>query len=122
MNLQYAQRAYTNTMVKTSASPVDLIIMLYDGAIEHLNRAVFYINQGEISKKNQSISKVVAIIEELLSSLNMEVGGEIAKNLQALYIYMITEITRANIRNDIEKIRHIEFLLKEIRSAWRQIR
>lgn len=122
MNLQYAQKAYTNTMVKTSASPVDLVVMLYDGAIEYLNKAVFYINQRETIKKNESISRVIAIIEELLATLNMEAGGDIARNLYDLYVYMIVEITRANIKNDIEKIRHVEFLLKEIRSAWRQIR
>lgn len=122
MNIQYAQKAYTNTMVKTSTTPVDLVIMLYDGAIENLNRAIFFMENANINLKMQCISKTLAIIEELLSSLNMEVGGQIAANLQSLYIYMMKEITRANATNDKEKIRHIEFILKELRSAWRQIR
>lgn len=122
MNVLYAQRAYTNTMVKTSSTPLDLVIMLYEAAIDHLNRAIFFINQRDISKKSYSISKAIDIIEELLSSLNIEIGGEIAINLQGLYIYMIREITIANMKNDINKIRHVEHLLKELCSAWRQIR
>ena len=74
-----------------------------------------------IEKKIHYISKCIAIIEELLSSLNIELGGDIAKNLQSLYMYMLKELVIANVRNDKEKIRHIEYLLSELRSAWKQI-
>jgi flagellar protein FliS len=122
MNLAYAKKAYTNVKVKTSTTPLDLVIMLYDGAIESLQRAIFYLNQNIIEKKIHYMSKCMAIIEELLSSLNMEIGGDIAKNLQSLYVYMLKELVTANAYNDKEKIRHIEYLLTELRSAWKQIR
>lgn len=122
MNLAYAQNAYTKVKVKTSTTPLDLVIMLYDGAIEYLQRAIFFLNQNNIEKKIYYISKTIAIIEELLSSLNMEAGGDVAKNLQSLYVYMLKELVIANARNDVEKIRHIEFLLSELRSAWKEIR
>jgi flagellar protein FliS len=122
MNLAYARNAYTSVKVKTSITPLDLVILLYDGAIESLQRAVFYLNQNNIEKKIYFISKCMAIIEELLSSLNMEAGGEVANNLQSLYVYMLKELVTANAYNDKEKIRHIEYLLTELRSAWKQIR
>lgn len=122
MNLAYAQNVYTQVRVKTSTTPVDLVIMLYDGAIEYIQKAIFYVKAGNIERKIHYISKTIAIIEELLSSLNLEVGGEVAINLQNLYVYMLRELVVANARNDVEKMRHIESLLSEIRSAWKQIR
>jgi flagellar protein FliS len=122
MNVAYAQNAYTNTKAITSTTPLDLVIMLYDGAIEYLHKTIFYINQGNTERKIYYITKTMAIVEELLSSLNMEEGREIAQGLRDLYIYMLRELTAANARNDIEKIRHLEGLLKELLSAWKQIR
>ncbi len=118
----YAQNAYTNVMVNTSNTPLDLVIMLYDGAIDYLRKVLFNMNQNDISKKIYYISKVMSIIEELLSSLDMEAGGEIAVNLRDIYIYILTELTIANAKNDIERIKHINSILNELRSAWRQIR
>lgn len=122
MNLQYAQNAYTRARVNTSTTPLDLIIMLYDGVIEHLGKAAFFMSQRNISQKTYHISKSISIIEELLSSLNIKKGGDIALNLQSLYIYILRELTVANSSNDVDKIKHIEQLLNELRSAWRQIR
>lgn len=122
MNVAYAQNAYTHARVSTSTTALDLVIMLYDGAIEYLHKTAFYMNQGDTERKVYYITKTMAIIEELLSSLDMEEGKEIAQNLQDLYIYMLKELTIANARNDVEKIRHLEGLLKELLSAWKQIR
>lgn len=122
MNIAYAQNAYTQVRVKTSTTPVDLVIMLYDGAIEYLQKAIFFLNNKNIERKIYYISKTMAIIEELLSSLNMEAGGEVAINLRDLYVYMLKELVLANARNDVEKMKHIESLLAEIRSAWKEIR
>ncbi len=122
MNLQYAQNAYTRARVNTSTTPLDLIIMLYDGVIEHLGKAAVSMSQRNISQKTYHINKSVSIIEELLSSLNIEEGGQVALNLQSLYAYILRELTVANSSNDVDKIKHIEQLLIELRSAWRQIR
>lgn len=122
INTAYAQNAYTSTMVSTTANPLDLIIQLYDGAISRLNKAAFYMNQGDVSQKVHYISRTMAIIEELLASLDMEAGGEVAENLQGLYIYMLKELTIANATNDADKVKHVEGLLRELASAWRQIR
>lgn len=122
MTLAHAQNAYTRTKVNTSATPLELVIMLYDRAIEDLQRAVYYINEGRNPQKIEYLSRVRAIIEELLSSLDREIGGEVAENLESLYLYILIELTKANAYNDIGKIHNIKFILSELRDAWRSIR
>lgn len=119
--INYAKNAYTNTKVNT-ASPVDLVIMLYDGAIDSLNRTSFCMSRKDYSRKAEYVSRATNIIGELASSLNMEAGKDVARNLRDLYFYMMSTIARANRENDIEKINHVADLLKNIRSAWQQIR
>lgn len=120
-NAAYALNAYTQSKTAV-ASPVDLVIMLYDGAIDYLDKAATAVHMKETHNKIKYIDKTVAIIDELLKSLNLEAGGEIAANLQDLYIYMMRELTMANLQNDAGKIKHVESLLRELVSAWRQIR
>lgn len=118
----YARNIYTHVMVNTSTTPLDLIILLYDGAVENLHKAIFYMNQNDVSLKIHYISKAMAIIEELLESLELEAGGEIAMNLRNLYIFMLRELTLANARNDTARVEYIKRLLKDLRTAWREIR
>jgi len=122
MQTTYAKNAYTHVMITTSDIPLDLVIMLYDGAINYLRKVIFYINQSNTSKKIYYISKVMAIIEELLISLDMNAGGDIALNLRDLYIYILKELTIANAKNDIARVKHIESLLIELIAAWRKIK
>ncbi|MEW5743984.1 MAG: flagellar export chaperone FliS [Nitrospirota bacterium] len=122
INPAYALNAYKQTQVETTTNPMELIVMLYDGAMESLDKAAAAMMMKELPVKIKYIDKGLAIIEELLNSLNAEAGGEIALQLEDLYFYMIKEITLANISNDPEKIRHIIVLLKELREAWVHIR
>ena len=122
MTLTYAQNAYTKTKVNTYLTPLDLVIMLYDGAIEYLQKSIYHIKGGSVQGKVENLSRARAIIEELLYSLNKDVGGEIAENLEALYLYMLMELTKANAKNDIAKVELVEQLLVELRSAWRAIK
>ncbi|MDA8090889.1 MAG: flagellar export chaperone FliS [Nitrospiraceae bacterium] len=119
---QYASNAYMKSMVNTSVSRLDLVIMLYDGSIEFLMKAMFYMNQKDVGKKLLYMDKAMAIIEHLKATLNMEAGGEIAQNLHGLYSHMLVELTLANIRNDPEKIKRVEKLLRTLRDGWRGIK
>jgi flagellar protein FliS len=129
VNAAYARNAYTQTKVTTAYNPVDLVIMLYDGAIEFLDKAAAAINMKDPDRdvslngvKIKYIDKSLAIIEELLNSINIEVGGEIALNLQNLYLHMMRELVLANAENDVDKIKHVIGLLRELREAWAQIK
>ena len=122
VNAAYALNAYTQTKVTTTYNPVELVVMLYDGAIDFLDKAATAINMREVPIKIKYIDKAIAIIEELLNALNLEVGGEIALNLQNLYLHMMRELVLANAKNDENKIKHVINLLKELREAWVQIK
>ena len=116
---------YQNAYKKASVNTLDqnkLIIMLYDGAIKNANFAVEYMKSGEIEKVHDSLIKTKNIVTELLATLNMEHGGEIAKNLKSLYSYMFSQLVEANMEKKSEPVLNVIDLLKELRGAWVQIR
>ncbi|HDL8611191.1 TPA: flagellar export chaperone FliS [Yersinia enterocolitica] len=105
-----------------SASPHQLIVMLFDGAQSALVRARILMNQGDIPAKGAALSKAINIINTGLSAgLNMEKGGELAENLSALYDYMSRRLLHANLHNDEQAITEVLALLENIADAWRQI-
>ncbi|MFJ1228890.1 flagellar export chaperone FliS [Yersinia proxima] len=105
-----------------SASPHQLIVMLFDGAQSALVRARILMNQGDIPAKGAALSKAINIINNGLSAgLDMEKGGELAQNLSALYDYMSRRLLHANLHNDEQAITEVLALLENIADAWRQI-
>ncbi|MEO5355825.1 MAG: flagellar export chaperone FliS [Nitrospirae bacterium YQR-1] len=120
-NISYAQHAYRSIDI-SSLSPLDLIIKLYDGAISFLSKAAVGIEKKNKLVKIEYINKTRMILEELLASLNIEAGGEIALHLQDLYTYMLVELTRANANDSIDKVYHVQELMKTLRSAWQEIK
>ena len=116
---------YQNAYKKASVNTLDqnkLIIMLYDGAIKNANFAVEYMKSGEIEKVHDSLIKTKNIVTELLATLNMEQGGEIAKNLKSLYSYMFSLLIEANMEKESKPVLTVIDLLKELRGAWVQIK
>ncbi|MFA1238452.1 flagellar export chaperone FliS [Serratia odorifera] len=105
-----------------SASPHQLIVMLFDGAQSALSRARILMDQGDIAGKGQAISKAINIIDNgLKNSLDHQRGGEVADNLAALYDYMKRRLLQANLHNDQQAIEEVVKLLDNIADAWRQI-
>ncbi len=116
---------YQNAYKKASVNTLDqnkLIIMLYDGAIKNAKFAVQYMESGEIEKVHDSLIKTKNIVTELLATLNMEQGGEIAKNLKSLYSYIFSQLIEANMEKKSEPVLTVIDLLKELRGAWVQIK
>lgn len=103
-----------------SASPVELVVMLYDGAIQSLVQANALIQRGDIQAKAQQIIRATNIISELSGVLDLE-QGEVAQNLDGIYGYVRKQLISANLRNDQRKINEAVNLLKELRSAWREL-
>jgi flagellar protein FliS len=114
----YFNRYQSNQV--TTASPEQLLIMLYDGAIRFVRQATEAMATGERVRKLESISKAMGIVAELANTLDHEVGGEIAENLDALYHFMIRELTQANLKNDADKLKVVEGLLCDLRETWMQ--
>jgi len=105
-----------------AANPVELIVMLYDGAILACNSAIPYVKSNDYANRSQFIYKAIKIIQSgLRMSLDREVGGDIPINLDALYIYMTNQLVKANIEVSEGPIIEVVRLLKELRSAWEQI-
>ncbi len=112
---------YSQAYKKAAVSTVDqkkLIIMLYDGAIRFLSVATGKIEKGDIYEAHKNLIRGKSIIAELLASLNMEGGGEIARNLQRLYTYMFNELIEANLNSDVPRVNMVVDLLKELRAGW----
>jgi flagellar protein FliS len=106
----------------TSASPHKLIVMLYDGALAAIMTGITQMNAGNIQEKGNAISKAIRIIDDgLKASLDKEVGGEIARNLEALYDYMSRRLLEANIKNDPAILEEVRGLLADLRDTWNQI-
>ncbi len=105
----------------TDASPHKVIQMLLAGAIERLIQGKLALQQGDIPLKTERFSKALDIVLSLKNSLSMDENIEIADNLDALYQYMIQQITLANRENNAEPADEVIYLLREIKSAWDQI-
>ena len=101
-----------------AADPHRLVLMLMDGALERMASAKGAIANGSTEMKGRMIQRTIAIVDELRSSLNMEAGGEIATNLNALYDYFSRQLMRANVENRVEPIDEVTTLLREVRTAW----
>jgi flagellar protein FliS len=106
----------------TSATPEKSVLMLYDGAIGFLRSAIKEFEENNnIAEKSILVEKTVKIIDYLQSCIDEERGGEIGKNLNMLYNYMVLELTKANLKNDIQKMGEILDLLRTIRDGWNGI-
>ena len=114
--------AYANVSLETGtvdASPLRLTVMLYDGAVTACIQAQQAIQQGDILKKGECLTKAISIIDEgLRSSLNKRAGGQIAASLDQLYQYMTRSLMQANLRMDAKKVQEIQQLLVNLKSAW----
>lgn len=100
------------------ASPHRLIQMLLDGAIARILTAKGHMKQNNLAKKGESISSAISIVDGLRNSLDMEKGGEISTNLDALYEYINTVLLKANMNNDINLLNEAGKLLSEIKLGW----
>ena len=101
-----------------SASPEQLLIMLYDGAIRFTRQAIAGVEENNLEMMAHGIRRSMAIITEFSNTLNHEIGGAIAGNLDALYNFMVRELTLANLQRDVEKLRIVEDLLVGLRATW----
>jgi len=112
-------KRYRQTQVGT-AGPLELIIMMYDGAIRFCNQAKAAIEEDNYDQANRLFKRVQDIIDELNISLNME-AGEIAANLRGLYEFINTQLFEANIKKDLKLVDQVVGLLTELRSSWAEL-
>lgn len=119
-NQARAAAAYKEVQVN-SRSPLELVVMLYDGALGSLSQTREAVVARDLRRKRDALSKAMAILSELQGALNMEAGGEVAARLDGLYTYMIGRLVEGNVNGDVEAFDEVIRLLTPLRDAWAQI-
>jgi flagellar protein FliS len=110
--------AYKKAAV-TTATPGQVLIMLYEAAIRYVKKAADCIDKKDHAGKGVAIGKVHDIINELNTSLNFEVGGDIARNLERLYNFMVEQLVQANSKNSKEHLLTVQKNLETLLEGWR---
>ena len=110
---------YKKAQVQT-ASPEQILIMLYDGAIRFLNQAKVHMQNKDIEQTHTNIIKAQRIITEFMSSLDVEMGGEMAQNLFNLYEYLHHRLVQANIKKDEEALDEVLGHLRSLKATWEE--
>jgi flagellar protein FliS len=110
--------AYKKMAVQT-ATPGQILIMLYEAAIQNIRKAIVCMDNKDLSNKGKYIVKTHDIINELINSLNFEVGGDIAKDLERLYNFCVQQLIKGNIENKKEHLQSVQKILEDLLSAWK---
>ena len=124
MNAQSALGAYKalkNQKALDDASPHQLIELMLSGALERVASAIGAIERNETAQTGESIGKAISIVDSLRVSLDVEKGGEIAKNLGQLYDYITRRLLEASVSKQPELLAEVASLLKEIKAGWDQV-
>ena len=116
MNNAFAQ--YNNNKIMT-ASPAELTLMLYEGAIKFCNIAIVGIEQGNIQKSHDNIMKTQRILEEFQITLNHKY--EVAKDFDAVYSYLIRRLRDANVKKDASILEEVLGHLRTMRDTWKDV-
>jgi flagellar protein FliS len=114
-----ALRAYQERSVQT-ATPEQLLVMLYDGAIRFLAQATVAMSDGDLERANVRLQRAEAILDELLATLDMD-AGQVAERLRDLYLFCRRHLNEARVDKDHEKVDAVVGLLEELRDAFAQI-
>lgn len=111
---------YRKTEIST-AGKMDLVVMCYDKSIQFIRQAKAEYEEGAFERKAGLLQKTLDIINELQSCLDFEKGGEIAKNLDAIYNYLTRRLIQGDIERDYAAFDEAAYLLSELKEAWYEI-
>ena len=117
MAMKNPYQTYQQNAVTTS-SPQELTLMLYNGCIKFIRLAAMAMEKKNIEAKNTNILKAQNILQELRSSLNMEI--ELSQSMDSLYDYMISQLVSANINNELGTLKEVEELAEDFRNTWKE--
>lgn len=117
--------AYKKASVEASvdmADPHQLVNLLFDALKRSIGSAKLHLQAGDIPNKCTQIGNAIRILEEgLRAPLDLEKGGELAANLNAVYEYAVTRLLHANLKNDVEALDEVLRVIEPIASGWKQI-
>jgi flagellar protein FliS len=110
-------QAYQTNSVFT-ASPEQLVVMLYDGALRFSRRALGAWEANDRAAATTAVGRVTAIVNELNATLDMDAGGEIAENLRSIYLFVTRHLLNSVAENDPQKLREAMNMLMDLREAF----
>ena len=105
----------------STSSQGQLILMLYDGALQAADQAIQCMEEKDIAGQSRHILKAQDIINELSLALDMKQGGEVAKTLEQLYQFVLNQLLQANITSDTMYLESVIKVLSPLRDAWNRI-
>jgi flagellar protein FliS len=111
---------YREIEIRT-ATPTELVVLMYDSAISALQQTRDFMRSGNIAGRARCLNKASSILTELQATLNFEAGGEIARSLDRLYAYMRNTLFEATTRQDVSRIDEVVALMTNLRSAWIEV-
>ncbi len=111
---------YRATRVAT-ASPVDQVIMLYQGVAQFAQRGIMAVERGDVAEAHNNFARAQDIVAELIASLDFEQGGEVARNLVALYDFAYRRLVEANVRKAVPPAAQVVQMFRELGSAWQEV-
>jgi flagellar secretion chaperone FliS len=112
--------AYKEQSILT-ATPGQLVVMLYDGCLRFLHQATHAMRDGDMVVAGNRLSRAEAIIDELQATLDLDQGGVIASRLQGIYVFCNRQLVEARINRDADMIDTVSGLLSELRESWAQV-
>jgi flagellar protein FliS len=112
--------SYRQTQVQ-SRTPLELVVMLYDGTLQSLSTARDAIMRRDIPARRDAIGRALAIISELQSTLNLDAGGAVAVSLDELYGYASRRLLDAAAQNDVKPLDEIRRVFETLRDGWQTI-
>lgn len=115
-----AAQHYMQTQVRSS-SPLELVVLLYDGALRSSAAAIDAMERRDIRARRDAVSRTLAIIGELQGSLDTNQGGAVAAELDRLYLWMTDALVQATVQQDAAPILEVRRVLETLRDAWSQI-
>jgi flagellar protein FliS len=102
----------------SAASPLQLVVMLYDGALRFMEAGKHAMLKRDVYVQNENITKAQRIVSELLSTLDLDQGGAVAKNLLSIYTYVYDRLVEANIEDKPEIIDECVAIMSDLRESW----
>ncbi|MGE0526176.1 MAG: flagellar export chaperone FliS [Bdellovibrionales bacterium] len=115
--MKSAYQKYKQTSVQ-SASKEKLLLMLYEGAIRFMKQALMAIDKKDIAGRGMNIGRAFDIVNELNNTLNHEAGGEIAKNLEQLYMFISEQLTKCNASGERKPLEDALRIMETLHSGW----
>jgi flagellar protein FliS len=112
-----AYQTYRQTQAQTAA-PGELVVMLYQGAIRFVGAGIDGMENNDVPLAHNNLVKAQAIVTELADTLDLENGGDMARNLASIYDYLRRRLVEANLTKNVQPAREVQALLRDLLPAW----